>query len=117
MKLMGHLRGDVSAEMLAACGLPHVIILGHSERRNYFEHNDLINKKATSAINSGLQVIICIGETLSEEKNKGQTNDKVLELQLNPYLFLIENTVIAYEPIWAIGTGKTASLEANSICS
>ena len=108
----GAFTGDVSAEMLRNAGAK-VIIVGHSERRqNYFENNELINKKATSVINSGLQVIICIGET-EEEKNKGQTNDIVCSQLRNsiPIIANGENTVIAYEPIWAIGTGRIPSLE------
>ena len=108
----GAFTGDVSAEMLKNAGAK-VIIVGHSERRqNYFENNELINKKATSVINSGLRVIICIGET-EEEKNKGQTNDIVCSQLRNsiPIISNGENTVIAYEPIWAIGTGRIPSLE------
>ena len=107
----GAFTGDISAKMLKNAGAK-VIIVGHSERRqNYFENNELINKKATSVINSGLQVIICIGET-EEEKNKGQTNDIVCSQLRNsiPIISNAENTVIAYEPIWAIGTGRIPSI-------
>ena len=111
-KTDGAFTGDVSSKMLAACGASHVI-LGHSERRNFYQHeNDLIYKKVLNAIESGLIPIICIGETLSELKNN-QTL-KVLELQLKSVLKdELKNTdfVVAYEPIWAIGTGKIASIE------
>ncbi len=108
----GAFTGDISAKMLKNAGAK-VIIVGHSERRqNYFENNELINRKATSVINSGLQVIICIGET-EEEKNNGQTNDVVCSQLRNsiPVISNGENTVIAYEPIWAIGTGRIPSLK------
>ena len=108
----GAFTGDVSSKILSACGASHVI-LGHSERRNFYQHeNDLIYKKVLNAIESSLTPIICIGETLSELKNN-QTL-KVLELQLKSVLQdTLKNTefIIAYEPIWAIGTGKTASIE------
>ena len=87
------------------------VILGHSERREYFsETNEEINKKINTALKSGLISILCIGETL-EEREKGLTND-ILEEQLRKCLLNIkdDNLIIAYEPVWAIGTGKNADL-------
>ncbi len=104
--------GDISAKMLKDVGCNHVIV-GHSERRtNHNESNELIAKKANAAINEGLKTIICIGETESERET-GRTLD-VLKTQLAgsvPESSNAENTVIAYEPVWAIGTGKSATTE------
>ena len=108
----GAFTGDISANMLKDAGAK-VIIVGHSERRQtYNENNNLIMKKARSVINSGLKVIICIGET-EEEKNIGKTNEIVCsQLRYSiPEISNSENTVIAYEPIWAIGTGRIPSLD------
>ena len=110
----GAYTGEVSATMLVDIGVEYVIV-GHSERRTlYGEANSLINKKVIAAINAGLKPILCIGETLAERES-GATKS-ILEMQLNDCLSgLSENQynslTIAYEPVWAIGTGKTATPE------
>jgi len=100
--------GDVSPVMLKDLGCQYVIV-GHSERRtNHHETNELIAKKAEAAINAGLKVIICIGET-EAERDSGKTI-KVCTDQIMgsvPAIATAQNTVIAYEPVWAIGTGRT----------
>jgi len=100
--------GDISPLMLTDIGCKYVII-GHSERRvDHFETDVLINKKAVAAHAAGLNTVICIGET-GEQRDAGKTI-KVCEKQINgsvPDDATAKNTVIAYEPIWAIGTGKT----------
>ena len=104
--------GDISATMLADAGATYVIV-GHSERRtDHDETDDIVLAKAEVAWESGLAAIICVGETL-EEREAGQTND-VLARQLSasvPEGASGVNTVIAYEPVWAIGTGKTPTME------
>jgi len=108
----GAYTGDVSAKMLKDAGAK-IIIVGHSERRQaYKETNEIVNKKAVSIIKSDLQTIICIGET-EEEKNMGLTNEIVCTQLENsmPSISDENNTVIAYEPIWAIGTGRIPSLK------
>lgn len=108
----GAFTGEVSPKMLIDAGCSHVII-GHSERRQYFsETDDTVNKKMKAAIKTGLTVILCIGETLTE-REAGETY-KVLEKQVTGGLSgtsveNLKNVIIAYEPVWAIGTGKTAS--------
>ncbi len=108
----GAFTGEVSNDMLKSVGSDYVI-LGHSERREIFnESNAIINQKVKSSLNSGLNVILCIGESESC-REKGETN-QVLENQLTESLLDIEDTqylTIAYEPIWAIGTGKSATSE------
>ncbi|MBP3687615.1 MAG: triose-phosphate isomerase [Alphaproteobacteria bacterium] len=100
--------GDVSPVMLKDLGCQYVIV-GHSERRtNHFESNELVAKKASAAIEAGLKVIICIGET-EAERDAGKTID-VCTAQIMgsvPENATAANTVIAYEPVWAIGTGRT----------
>lgn len=100
--------GDISPVMLKDLGCQYVIV-GHSERRtDHHESNELIAKKAAAAINTGLKVIICIGET-EAEKDAGKTID-VCTAQIMgsvPEEATAQNTVIAYEPVWAIGTGRT----------
>ena len=100
--------GDISPLMLTDLGCTYTII-GHSERRvDHFESNELINKKAVAAHKAGLNTVICIGET-GEERDAGKTI-KVCQDEINgsvPDDATAKNTVIAYEPIWAIGTGKT----------
>ena len=106
----GAYTGDVSAEMLADLKCSYVI-LGHSERRQYHkESNELIAAKATRAHEVGLITIICVGETESE-RDGGRHEDVVKEQLLGslPESANAENTIIAYEPVWAIGTGKTAT--------
>jgi len=108
----GAFTGEVSAAMLLAAGCDSVII-GHSERRTLFGETDaIINKKIRAACESGLKPIFCIGETLAERES-GQTFS-VLERQIKQGLNSfnvsdIRHLVVAYEPVWAIGTGKTAT--------
>jgi triosephosphate isomerase len=110
----GAYTGEVSAAMLLTVGVTHVI-LGHSERRQYHAETDqLVNAKARAALASRLTPIICIGETL-EEREAGRTED-VVGAQVDGTLagFSVDDlrkTVIAYEPVWAIGTGRTATPE------
>lgn len=110
----GAFTGEVSPEMLKDIGCDYVII-GHSERRQYFkETNDFLNKKIKKALGVGLDVIYCIGEAL-EDREAGKTFD-VVKAQLEGGLEGISNEemariIIAYEPVWAIGTGKTATNE------
>lgn len=111
----GAFTGEISADMLLEFGVEYVII-GHSERRCYYgETNSTVNARTQTALNRGLKPIVCVGETLSQ-RHAGKTND-VLEQQLFEGLHGIknfENAIIAYEPIWAIGTGQTpTSQEAN----
>lgn len=108
----GAYTGEVSAGMVKSCGASFVII-GHSERRQYFaEHNDWLAKKIDAVLKNGLTPIYCCGETLEErEANK---HFDILKSQVSEGLFHLTadafaNVVIAYEPVWAIGTGKTAS--------
>lgn len=115
----GAYTGEISADMLKEQGVEYVII-GHSERRQYFnETDDTVNKKVLKALKEGLFPILCVGETL-EERETNKTYDVVKE-QILKGLENIEPTamkdvVVAYEPIWAIGTGKTATPEeANSV--
>ncbi|MFO7767948.1 MAG: triose-phosphate isomerase [bacterium] len=110
----GAFTGEVSAPMLLPLGVDHVI-LGHSERRQYFGEDDaFINRKVHNALAAGLTPILCVGETL-EEREAGRTQD-VVGTQLDGCLDEVrvtepEDLVIAYEPIWAIGTGRTADPE------
>ncbi len=110
----GAYTGEVSIDMLKHCGVSHVII-GHSERRTIFgETDELINKKLLALLNAELTPILCIGETL-EEREQGKTFDVLgTQLKLNLAGINAENInkiVIAYEPVWAIGTGITATTE------
>ena len=108
----GAFTGDISAEMIKDAGASHVIV-GHSERRvNYNESNNLIKSKAQTALNEGLKAIICIGETL-KERETGITLDIIKKqlLESLPQEITGETIVIAYEPVWAIGTGLTPSIE------
>jgi triosephosphate isomerase len=107
----GAFTGEISPSMLLSAGCSHVII-GHSERRQYFSETDeIVNKKIKIARKNGLEVILCIGESL-QEREEGKTFD-VLSRQLTGSLkdVPLEGLTIAYEPIWAIGTGKTATPE------
>jgi len=113
-KPAGAFTGEVSAKMLVDAGCEYVIV-GHSERRALFgETNDVINRKLKSAISCGLRPIFCIGETL-EERDKDQTfaviEQNIKEGLNNLTTDDIKHVVIAYEPVWAIGTGRTASPE------
>ena len=108
----GAFTGEISAEMLNEYGVKYVII-GHSERRQYFgETDETVNKRTLAALNAGLTPIVCIGESL-EERESGKT-EQVLAKQITEGLKGIEDIskiVIAYEPVWAIGTGRTATSE------
>lgn len=110
----GAFTGEISPLMLKALGCVYVII-GHSERRQYFaETDETVNKKIKAALAHGLRSIVCVGETL-EQREAGMTASLV-EGQVRKGLAGIspqeaENLVLAYEPVWAIGTGKTASAE------
>lgn len=117
----GAFTGEVSPVALKDIGVSYVV-LGHSERRELFaETDDSVNKKTLAAFKHGLNPIVCCGETL-EEREAGKTNDLVGEQVKKALAGLTEeqaNTVvIAYEPIWAIGTGKSSSAEdANEVCA
>ena len=115
----GAYTGEVSAEMLKDLGVKYVII-GHSERRQYWNDNDIIvNKKVHAAIAAGLRPVICVGESL-EQRELGVTKE-LIDLQVKTALAGVpaekmRHVVIAYEPLWAIGTGKTATAEqANEV--
>ncbi|MGM8366110.1 triose-phosphate isomerase [Virgibacillus sp. W0181] len=117
----GAFTGEVSPIMLRDIGVSHVII-GHSERREYFNETDeTVNKKVIAAFDHGLAPIVCVGETLAQ-REANDTN-KVVGHQVEQALRglsrdQVGKTIIAYEPIWAIGTGKTASSEqANEVCA
>ncbi|MCI8383498.1 MAG: triose-phosphate isomerase [Clostridia bacterium] len=110
----GAYTGEISAKMLKAIQVEYVII-GHSERRQYFNETDkTVNKKVKVAFENGLKPIVCVGETL-EQREAGQTEEIITNqtrLALEGLMpEQVENTIIAYEPIWAIGTGKTATKE------
>ena len=116
----GAFTGDVSADMIAHLGCSYVIV-GHSERRQYFAETDqTVNKRALAALNAGLKVIICVGESL-EQREEGVT-EELVRMQTKIALRDVTaeqmaNVVIAYEPIWAIGTGKTATADqAEEVC-
>lgn len=108
----GAYTGEISADMLKEYGVKYVII-GHSERRQYFgETDETVNKRTLAALENELTPIVCVGETL--EEREGNKTEKVLARQLETGLNGIEDitkVVIAYEPVWAIGTGKTATPE------
>jgi triosephosphate isomerase (TIM) len=117
----GAYTGEVSPHFLAKLNVQYVIV-GHSERREIFgETDEMVSKKVTAIQNLGMKPIVCVGETL-EEREAGQTNDKVLG-QLMSVLEgrtaeHVKEMVIAYEPIWAIGTGRTAtSQDAQDVCA
>ena len=110
----GAYTGEVSGDMLKKIGVEYVII-GHSERRAYFaETDETVNKKIKSALSYGLKPIVCVGESL-EQRESGIAKDiitKQTELALKDIApESLDNIIIAYEPIWAIGTGKTATKE------
>lgn len=117
----GAYTGETSVNMLAAVGVQYCIV-GHSERRQYFaETNQVVNLKAKKLLEKDINPIVCVGETL--EEREANTMFDVVEKQVRESLDGIEeaqmkrNVVIAYEPIWAIGTGKTATAEqANEMC-
>ena len=115
----GAFTGEISADMLAEMGVQYVII-GHSERRQYFgETDETVGRRVRAALDAGLQVILCVGETLSQ-REQGITGE-VVGLQTKVALQGVsaeelKKIIIAYEPIWAIGTGRTAtSAQANEV--
>ena len=115
----GAFTGEVSATMLKEIGVPYVII-GHSERRQYFGETDVtVQKRTRAALDAGLTVILCVGEYL-EQREQGIT-EEVVRMQTKIALggvseAELDNIIIAYEPVWAIGTGKTATAEqANEV--
>ncbi len=116
----GAYTGEVAADMLTEMGVEYVII-GHSERRQYFaETDETVNARTKAALEAGLKVILCVGE-LEKEREQGITNE-VLGKQTKVDLLGVtekqmENVIIAYEPVWAIGTGKVATTEqADEAC-
>ena len=117
----GAFTGEVSADMLVDMGVEYVII-GHSERRQYFGETDVtVNKKVIKAIEKGLKPIVCVGESL-EEREQGITIDLIRSQVKIAFMNVsaedAAKCIIAYEPIWAIGTGKTATDEqANEVCA
>lgn len=117
----GAYTGETSVDMLAAVGVEYCIV-GHSERRQYFgETNEIVNKKAKKLLEVAINPIVCVGETLEERESnkmfdvvKKQVEESLIGIDKS---LLMKNVVIAYEPIWAIGTGKTATAEqANEMC-
>ncbi len=120
-EVKGAFTGEVSAEMLKAVGIPYVII-GHSERRQYFgETDETVNKRVRAALNAGLTVILCVGE-VKEERLQGVTSE-VVRKQTKVALggvseAELDSIILAYEPVWAIGTGLTATPEqAQEVCA
>ena len=115
----GAFTGEVSADMLKAMGVPYVII-GHSERRQYFGETDVtVNQRVKAALEAGLTVILCVGEYL-QQREQGVTAE-VVRMQTKIALGGVQpeqlsQIIIAYEPVWAIGTGKTATADqANEV--
>ncbi len=108
----GAFTGEISGEMLKSIGVK-TVILGHSERRAYFgETNAILKEKVDSALAQELEIIFCFGEELSDRKN--EQHFALVEQQLSEALFhlpetVFKNVILAYEPVWAIGTGETAS--------
>ena len=120
-EIEGAYTGEISVQILKSADVEYVI-LGHSERRKYFGETDkFIKRKIDAVLKGGLKPIVCVGETL-DERNSGQTKE-VLKKQIengfnNLEGISRENLILAYEPIWAIGTGRTCEAEeANRICS
>jgi triosephosphate isomerase len=113
-KASGAYTGEISADMLVAAGVEYVVI-GHSERRQYFGETDqTVNLRSLAALNAGLKAIICVGETL-EQRELGYT-ETLLKYQTKMALTNVtkeqlKNVIIAYEPVWAIGTGVTATAD------
>ncbi|MBR2175978.1 MAG: triose-phosphate isomerase [Clostridia bacterium] len=116
----GAFTGEISADMLTEIGVEYVII-GHSERRQYFgETDETVNKRTKAALAAGLKPIVCVGELLWERECN--ITDEVIARQIKLDLFDVsaedvKKTIIAYEPVWAIGTGKTATAaQAEEVC-
>ena len=117
----GAYTGEISAEMLLECGAEYVVI-GHSDRRQYFgETDETVNLRVLAALKAGLKVILCVGEML-DERELGIT-EEIVSMQTKIALKdvtseMLKNVIIAYEPVWAIGTGKTATADqAEEVCS
>ncbi len=117
----GAYTGEISAEMLLECGAEYVVI-GHSERRQYFgETDETVNLRVLAALNAGLKVILCVGELLNE-RELGIT-EEIVGMQTKIALkgvtsAQLQNVIIGYEPVWAIGTGKTATAaQAEEVCA
>lgn len=117
----GAFTGEISAEMLREMGVGYVI-LGHSERRTYFGDTDVtVQKRTRAALDAGLTVILCVGEYL-EQREQGITSE-IVDMQVKVALGGVSKeelsrVIIAYEPVWAIGTGRTATDEqANEVCA
>ena len=117
----GAFTGEISADMLVECGVEYVIV-GHSERRQYFgETDETVNKRTKAALDAGLKVILCLGEVLAERQS-GIT-EEIVSMQTKLDLAGIpaeqmKNVIIAYEPVWAIGTGLTATPDqAEEVCA
>lgn len=121
MEEKGAYTGEISGKMLASCGVGYVIV-GHSERRQYFGETDAtVNGRARAGLANGLKVIVCVGETLTE-REQGVTFETVARQTKIALLGIsaedMKNIIIAYEPVWAIGTGKTATAEqAEEVCA
>jgi triosephosphate isomerase len=120
-EVSGAYTGEISAQMLAEMGVGYVII-GHSERRTYFGETDVtVQKRVRAALDAGLTVILCVGEYL-EQREQGITNELVA-MQTKIALQGVSKeelgrVIIAYEPVWAIGTGRTATAaQANEVCA
>ncbi|MGI6256296.1 MAG: triose-phosphate isomerase [Acutalibacter sp.] len=116
----GAYTGEISAEMLTSMGVK-IVIIGHSERRQYFGETDVtVQKRVRAALDAGMTVILCVGETL-EQREQGITSELV-SMQTKIALGGVseeelKRIIIAYEPVWAIGTGKTATAQqANEVC-
>ena len=119
-EVSGAYTGEVSAQMLTSMGV-NIVIIGHSERRQYFGETDVtVQKRVRAALDAGLTVILCVGETL-EQREQGITS-VLVAMQTKIALCGVseeelKRVIIAYEPVWAIGTGKTATAEqANEVC-
>ena len=117
----GAYTGEVSVGMLKEIGVEWVI-LGHSERRQYFGETDVtVNQRTLAALNAGLKVILCVGETLTEREQNITTETVSRQTKIALMGVTAEqakNVIIAYEPVWAIGTGKTATAEqAEEVCA
>jgi triosephosphate isomerase len=110
----GAFTGEVSADMLKSIGV-NIVILGHSERRAYFHETDtILAQKVDAALENGMEIIFCFGEELEDRKNN--SHFELVASQLKNALFHLKeadwkNIILAYEPVWAIGTGETASPE------
>ena len=119
-EVSGAYTGEISAQMLTSMGV-NIVIIGHSERRQYFGETDVtVQKRVRAALDAGLTVILCVGETL-EQREQGITSELV-SMQTKIALGGVseeelKRIIIAYEPVWAIGTGKTATAQqANEVC-